>query len=347
MKKSGVVFLVCFALFWTAIVGCFDGMLVYSAYKCFRSRDYVAVPGTILTSEVKESSDSEGTSYKAEIRYRYEVKGQGYEGDRLFAGTPFSAGRRPAQRWVETYPAGKTVTAYVNPADANEAILQRGFHGAELFITLFMTPFNVVMFGLWLWPWKVWREKKHPPLAGGVKVWTNGNEVRAHLNRWAPWQAGVVTVGAVAFVAIFPVGFLSGFQPPAALILPVWGMVLGAGLWAYLRRRARRNSGREDLVIEKGTLHLTLPPQDKRKQPLSLRREEVADVIVEEVPAIDSDSSPTYNPVLMLRDGRRERLMKSLGKEEAEGFVKWLRGELRIEGEAEPQFVLEGKAKTR
>ena len=67
--------------------------------------------------------------------------------------------------------------------DPAEALLRPGLAGSDLFLLLFMTPFNAVMLGFWWLGWNRLRRKWHKPIAGGVKLRIELRTTRACLAR--------------------------------------------------------------------------------------------------------------------------------------------------------------------
>lgn len=65
---------------------------------------------------------------------------------------------------------------------------------------------------------------------------------------------------------------------------------------------------------------------------MTILRDEVAEITVDEIwPAQrDSDTTPSFAPVLVLRNGERLQLVKWHEREKTEAFTDWLRGELQI-----------------
>jgi hypothetical protein len=108
------------------------------------------IPCTVVESHVEESSDSDGTTYKAAVQTSFVYEGRQYTSNRYDFVDFSSSGRDGKQEVVDRYPAGSTTTCYVNPSDPSEAVLVRGFSArylVGLFGLLFLLP---GLFGL-LW----------------------------------------------------------------------------------------------------------------------------------------------------------------------------------------------------
>ena len=146
----GGLFAAVWILGWSAGTLAFDFMCVRGIVMQTAANDYPSVPGKVIDSRVETHSDSEGgTSHKAKVRYAYTVNDQPYEGDRVRYGM-HTGGKKASRSFVQKHAPGTPVTVYYNPAKPAEAILEPGVSGADLFMILFLTPFNVVMLGSWV-----------------------------------------------------------------------------------------------------------------------------------------------------------------------------------------------------
>lgn len=332
--------MIVFLVGWTAITSAFDGLMLYDAVKRLESLTFKPISCVILQSEVVMHSDSEGSSYQPVVRYSYQVLGLSFEGDKLYAGNRSSFGSRRAHRIANAYPAGKEATAFVNSERPAEAVLIQGFQGDELFGALFMTPFNLIMLGLWAAYIHEKRTAKHPPIAGGVTLLRKGQAIHARLVNFSAGVAALLALGIAASAAIFPVAFTAGAHAPPQVIVPVWGVVLAIAAGTYVRRKRIENSGVADLVLDCANRQLTLPLNCGRKSPMQLPWEAVTDIAVNEVWPVnrDSDSSADYYPTLMLTGDRAECLVKWTDREQAEQFVAWLREQLGV-GSVPPRLT--------
>jgi hypothetical protein len=108
-------------------------MLYYArsvSAKAQQSLSWPSTEGVISHSAVlrqmQQTSGSTNTAtYKADVAYRYKVRGRDYSsGVITLADISSSAGR--AQGIVSRYPDGAPVTVYYNPVDPSDALLERG-----------------------------------------------------------------------------------------------------------------------------------------------------------------------------------------------------------------------------
>jgi hypothetical protein len=97
-------------------------------------RNAVEVDATIVSSEVRRDSSGgqmtrsgtrpRTTIYVPEVRFRFELDGRTFDGERLFP-APRSGDQTWASRLVGKYPADRAVTAWVDPARPDAAFLER------------------------------------------------------------------------------------------------------------------------------------------------------------------------------------------------------------------------------
>jgi uncharacterized protein DUF3592 len=122
-----------------------------------------AVPCLVVESHVDESSDSDGTTYKAVIHTSYTYEGRQYTSNRYDFVDVYSSGYDGKKAVVDQYPAGAQTTCYVNPADPSEAVLKRGFSArylVGLVGLIFLLPGLIGM----IWVVSAGRKRKAPSL---------------------------------------------------------------------------------------------------------------------------------------------------------------------------------------
>jgi hypothetical protein len=116
----------------------FFGIGGYSRQKVKASQAWPSAPGRVVGSHVEESSGSEGGAvYRAAVRYTYTVGGQEFHNNRrLFGDTVSSGNRRGAERTAARFVAGSAVPVYYNPANPQDAVLERASGMAGLMFGL-------------------------------------------------------------------------------------------------------------------------------------------------------------------------------------------------------------------
>jgi len=330
LKYKTTRFLAFFTLFWSTLTLVFDVFCARSLAGQWLSNRFVPVEATILSSEIKVHQDSDGTTYGAAIRYEYRVAGRHYESDRVRYGQMSESGGHWARQTVAENPAGATRPIWYNPADPAEAVLQRGISGQELFLALFLTPFNAVMIALWSGFVAGWRPV---PPAGGARILTGRDEINVWLPRLSPAYSALAAAGGMAFILIFVLGFTGGFSPPLGYLQLAWGAVLLAGVAGFYGGRRWQRQAAPDLVISAsaGTLSLATA-----KPTLLIPLERVRDVVVRERITATSDGQSLSLVVALLtaQPAATETTEHDLGTwllpARAEAFAAWLRETLGL-----------------
>ena len=139
-----------FAIFLIVGAGAFYFTFVRAMARLFAARAWTETTCTVLSSQVAESSDSDGTTYRPEIVYVYTVDGRPYQADRYdFAGV-WSSGRSGKEEIVAGYPPGARVACWYDPNEPAQAVLFRGFAPSYLF-GLFPLIFLLVGGGGLVW----------------------------------------------------------------------------------------------------------------------------------------------------------------------------------------------------
>jgi len=116
-----------FGIFAVVGAAALHSVTIRPALKILDARDWNAVPCTVVSSRVQSHSSDDGTTYSVDILYSYEVNGREFRANRYHFMGGSSSGYDGKARIVAQYPPGATSICYVNPKDANDAVLHRGF----------------------------------------------------------------------------------------------------------------------------------------------------------------------------------------------------------------------------
>jgi hypothetical protein len=110
-----------------AVAALLIGIGWFSRQKVKASQAWPSTPGRIVGSGVEVSSGSEGGNvYRAVVTYRYQVGGQVFQNNRrVFGDTVSSSNRGAAERTAARFVAGSSVPVYYNPANPQDAVLER------------------------------------------------------------------------------------------------------------------------------------------------------------------------------------------------------------------------------
>jgi uncharacterized membrane protein len=264
-----------FVLFWTALSSTVDVIGVWGAARQILASGYPHVPGRMLKCDLKVTH-GKGTSYHVEVEYAYDVAGIAYRGTVYRHGIGRSS-RAFALPLVQTFFPGKPVDVYYNPRDPQDAVLHPGIEDSDLFVAMFMTPFNVIMIGMWTALWAKVRFGK----TGGLRPRDDGISLRIAVAGWKPVHAAFTAAAFVSFLLIFVVGFPTGMDPSLSVAGAAWAVILcsAGAAWVWTARTVNRDMC--DLVFDRANDTLTLPAIGNRKAPLTLSWSSITSVVVD------------------------------------------------------------------
>jgi hypothetical protein len=122
------------SLVFIAIGGAMISFAIRLTGRARQSLSWPSTEGEIAHSAVLYQTETTATTsnagtYKADISYRYKVRGVNYSSSRisLLDFSSSTAGR--AESLVRNYPDKSTVRVYYNPADSSECVLEPGGAG--------------------------------------------------------------------------------------------------------------------------------------------------------------------------------------------------------------------------
>jgi len=244
---------------------------VVNAIRQVQAEGYPTTLGSITHSEVTVHHGDDSTTYGVDVKYDYEVDGRAYEGTRYRYGQ-WKSSDNSAKKIVDSLPVGTEVDVFYNPTDPGDSVLRAGIEGSDLFLTLFLTPFNLVMVGGWvtivmmLFPGLAKRLRSQPRALG------RGARRRLILQPASRLIPAAAVLGAGAFVSIFLVAFPFGFNPPTVVIKTVWGTILGLATATLLWRPRITMAGKRLIVDEfDGTLAVITRNQRQKQVLVPLR----------------------------------------------------------------------------
>lgn len=133
-------------------------VMAYGTQRVLLARASASWPtaaGEIVVSRVVESYDDDGSTYGPDVRYRYRAAGGSHEGDVIHFGLGGieTSNRRSAERVVDRYPQGSTVTIAYDPAKPDRAVLEPGVSKRSFVLVVFGYMFFSMGFGFTLLMW--------------------------------------------------------------------------------------------------------------------------------------------------------------------------------------------------
>ena len=319
-----------FLLFWSAITLLFDGFLLWSVHHQVRATGYAQVPGVITHSKV-DVRRGDDTTYGIDVRYDYRVGRETFTGHRYRYGD-MSSSDDYAEQVVAALPIGKQVPVYYDPYNPADSVLLTGVQGSDLFMLLFLMPFNAVMLLGWSFvASNLYRRRKDLP-AAGVPMIRRGTRIHLELDALGPLGVMIATGGMLGFFAIFPIAFVSRARPSLPTMAAVLTGVIGLATAAGARQWLRRQAGRGALVLDEFKRTVSLPRTFGRTQDVDIAFEAVQEIEIDIREEKGEGITWHYGPVLVFTDagGRlgREKIAEWSSREEADEFAAWLRERL-------------------
>jgi hypothetical protein len=297
------------------------------------ARNYPSTQGWITHSDITERAvppHKRETSYGVSFRYRYQVGGSLFEGDRFrYNNAPSSSWDREwAESLVAAHPVGSKVQVYYNPANPADAVLDRGLSGRDVVLVLVWLSYDCMLLSFWIVTGLCFRRILFRRASGGVDIQHRGDILCIPLPRFIPSVIALGFVGISSFFSAFVLGTIPRFYAALTTI----SVILLAGLLIYAWLLSRVRSGDYDLVIDKAAQRLHLPKTFGRNNRISLSFADI-DSVDSEVIAKKSKGGFTlvYAPTLHVvprQKGETHRLANWRERERSEAFVAWLREQL-------------------
>ena len=155
--QGGLVGALFFGLFALAGTGILIGLVIPTAKKYLAAKSWIETEATVIWSHVHSQSSDDGTTYRPDIFYRYQFKGQTHRSNNFSLMSISSGGYDSKKQIVDSYPQGHQFSCYVNPKKHWQSVVKRELGWSALF-GLFPLPFLAVGYGgLW---WLIFRSGK-------------------------------------------------------------------------------------------------------------------------------------------------------------------------------------------
>ncbi len=243
-----------FGVFLVAGLG-FLMFFLWPAVKVVRAQSWMATKCEVERSWVESHSGEDGATYSIEVRYRYEVDGVEYAGDRYEFMGGSSSGHDSKQKIVDRLSSGSVTPCYYDPDDPASSVLHRGFSWVYLF-GLLPLVFVAVGAGGMYWAWSSRKKKVSETEAvswDAAGVPSGGSRLGAAgaFREIDEWSTPVVESGPIELEeSLGPVGKLVGL----IFISLFWNGIVSVFVWQAWQ--AWRSEGE----FEAGCLSLFLVP---------------------------------------------------------------------------------------
>lgn len=113
------------------------GFAGWSLYKTKQAETWPTADGKITFCELKENSDSDGSSYQVDVKYTYWAGGTTWEGKKIAFGYSGSSSRQMHKEIADRLGKAGGIKVRYNPANPSEAVLAYGIHRSILFLLVF------------------------------------------------------------------------------------------------------------------------------------------------------------------------------------------------------------------
>jgi hypothetical protein len=129
----GPKFMIGFGLLFVAIGGgAFVPMALVPSIRLAVSTTWQATPCTIVSSSMRSWSTDDGTSYRADVLYEYQVGEHFWRSNRVEFFGFLSTGYAEARKILGRYPDRSSATCWVNPRNPSKSVLERQFRPKHL-----------------------------------------------------------------------------------------------------------------------------------------------------------------------------------------------------------------------
>ena len=138
--------------FLAGFVGIGVAMIGYGAYgvvQAKRSASWPTVRGEIESCKLHSRRSSKGSSYACEAKYRYEVDGNSYQGDRIAFGYNSTNYKEPHKQIERHLKKGRYVQVHFNPNDPSQSVLSTGTSSNTWLPIVFGTMWLTICGAIW------------------------------------------------------------------------------------------------------------------------------------------------------------------------------------------------------
>lgn len=116
------------------------GMALKPLMRGLASQNWLEQSCSIIKSQVAESRDSDGTSYRVDIAMAWRLEDRNYTGGSYNFSDAYSSGRSGKAEVIRKYPVGSHHACWLNPSEPTKAVLSRSVPS----VVYFAGPFSFV-----------------------------------------------------------------------------------------------------------------------------------------------------------------------------------------------------------
>lgn len=119
----------------------------------YKSKSWPTCEGKILESFVEEKADTDGTTYRARIKYEYKVGGSTFSCDNISFEAIGSLAQETATFYTDRFSVDDKVKVFYNPMDKYEAVLIPGIGKQQMPTIWFVIIASLFLLYLFLVSW--------------------------------------------------------------------------------------------------------------------------------------------------------------------------------------------------
>ena len=145
---GGSIFLTLFfGLFFAVGIG-ITGFGVRSMHMSKLAEQWPTVPGEIISSDFHVDTDDDGTTYRTDLSYRYEIMGQEYVSKKIAFGYAGSSSRSFHRNIYDALPVSSQVAVRYDPSNPARAVISFGMHQSIIFLLIFGVTWTLFTTGM-------------------------------------------------------------------------------------------------------------------------------------------------------------------------------------------------------
>jgi hypothetical protein len=145
-------FIVVISLFYLVGFALLAGAL-WNTRHSLQAGSWPTAPAKITRLEVRENSDSDGSTYQVEVEYSYVVDGRPYDGKQLAFGYNATSGREAHDEICRKLQGAKQVFVRYDPANPARSCLSYGLHRSLQILLAFAVTWLAFIVGMTLLWW--------------------------------------------------------------------------------------------------------------------------------------------------------------------------------------------------
>jgi len=316
---------------WSSVVFLADVSLAIGAARQLHTRTYATTSAEVIPGPPTNLRYRNTILRGPTLAYSYVVGGETFQGHRVRA-LPTSPRAESAAAGAHV---GERVAVFYAPENPRDAVLRPGLDAGDVFLVLFLLPFNAVALALLRAARRAARRSSPRDTTGGLRVVEVGWSTRVLPEIYGPAATAILWGGIVSFLLAVAGDYFFGFDPPARIAAADVAGVLAVAAIAYLDAAARRRVGAGELVIDGNARTIRFPLDQRGAFTEPIPWSAIEAVKVETKMVAWSTGTSGYYWVSAIRSERPRLRVRSTiwtDKDAAERFRGWLEAHIGLGG---------------